>query len=77
VWHTTHARQILTAGQRKPWITPSLFDNTGDDEIVDEYTFGQILGPSEARQILEQHWNTWIVEDDFRAMAAAGLNHVR
>lgn len=31
----------------------------------------------QALNVLENHWNTWIVEDDFRQMKAAGLNHVR
>ncbi|KAF8983682.1 glycoside hydrolase superfamily [Cyathus striatus] len=26
---------------RMPWITPSIFDNTNDSRIVDEWTFGQ------------------------------------
>jgi len=26
---------------------------------------------------LENHWQTWIVEDDFKQIKAAGLNHVR
>jgi len=31
----------------------------------------------QALNVLENHWKTWIVEDDFRQMKAAGLNHVR
>lgn len=30
-----------------------------------------------ATTALEAHWNTWITESDFKAIAAAGLNHVR
>lgn len=30
-----------------------------------------------ATSALKQHWNTWITESDFKAIAAAGLNHVR
>lgn len=26
---------------------------------------------------LEHHWDSWITEDDFRAIAGAGLNTVR
>jgi aryl-phospho-beta-D-glucosidase BglC (GH1 family) len=26
---------------------------------------------------LQNHWKTWMIENDFIAMAAAGLNHVR
>ena len=56
----------------QPWITPSLFDNTGNPDIVDEWTFGQYQNPGTAQQTLVQHWDTWITEDDFKAIAAAG-----
>ncbi|KAF7799222.1 hypothetical protein EIP86_010454 [Pleurotus ostreatoroseus] len=61
----------------EPWITPSLFDNTGNPNIVDEWTFGQLQNRNTALNTLTQHWNTWITESDFAAIAAAGLNHVR
>ncbi|KAG5651667.1 hypothetical protein H0H81_007863 [Sphagnurus paluster] len=61
----------------EPWITPSLFDNTNDSRIVDEYTFGQYQDRTKALNILKNHWDTWITEADFRDIAAAGLNHVR
>ena len=61
----------------EPWITPSLFENTGNEEIVDEYTFNTLQDADTVSRILTQHWETWIVEDDFRQIAEAGLNHVR
>ncbi|KAJ7167407.1 glycoside hydrolase family 5 protein [Mycena crocata] len=61
----------------EPWITPSLFDNTGNGNIVDEWTFGSLQDRGHARDMLTRHWNTWITESDFAAIAAAGLNHVR
>ncbi|KAH8118016.1 glycoside hydrolase family 5 protein [Phellopilus nigrolimitatus] len=61
----------------EPWITPSIFENTGNDDVVDEFTLGQLMNSSYAQEILQQHWASWITEDDFKAIAAAGLNHVR
>ncbi|TFK77419.1 glycoside hydrolase family 5 protein [Pluteus cervinus] len=61
----------------EPWITPSLFDNTGDSRIVDEWTFGQYQSRTTAANTLKQHWDTWITASDFAQIAAAGLNHVR
>lgn len=61
----------------EPWITPSLFDATGNGAIVDEWTFCQLQNKNIARSVLQQHWDTFYTEDDFRAIAAAGLNHVR
>ncbi|KAJ6609397.1 glycoside hydrolase family 5 protein [Mycena sp. CBHHK59/15] len=61
----------------EPWITPSLFDNTGNTNIVDEWTFGSLQSRATATAALTNHWNTWVTEADFAAIAAAGLNHVR
>ncbi|KZT07815.1 glycoside hydrolase family 5 protein [Laetiporus sulphureus 93-53] len=61
----------------EPWITPSIFENTNNSNIVDEYTFGQLQDHDEALSVLQNHWQTWITEHDFVAIKAAGLNHVR
>jgi len=60
----------------EPFIKPSLFSATGDNRVVDEWTFG--LYVDDARSRLQNHWATWITEDDFRQIAAVGyLNMVR
>ena len=56
----------------QPWITPTIFDNTGDDRVVDEWTFGQYVDNSTAHSVLKQHWDTWITENDFAQIAAVG-----
>ncbi|KAB5593471.1 hypothetical protein CTheo_3105 [Ceratobasidium theobromae] len=61
----------------EPWITPSLFENTGNDNIVDEYTFNTLQDAKTVQNVLSKHWDTWIVEDDLKRIAQAGLNHVR
>ena len=62
----------------EPWIKPSMFDDwAGGGGAVDEYTFCQALGKDEAYSRLSAHWNSWITESDFSAIAAAGLNFVR
>ncbi|KZT59079.1 glycoside hydrolase family 5 protein [Calocera cornea HHB12733] len=61
----------------EPWITPSIFDNTGNDGIVDEYTLGQYSDYNTAVNTLRSHWSSWITQSDLQAIAAAGLNHVR
>lgn len=72
----TKVRGVNTGGWfvLEPWITPSLFEGNG---AVDEYTLTQELGKDAALSRLSQHWNSWITQDDFNQMAAAGLNHVR
>ena len=59
----------------EPWITPSIF-SLGDG-VVDEYTYTQALGKDQASSQLTNHWQTWITQADFSAIAQAGLNHVR
>ncbi|PHH53642.1 putative glucan 1,3-beta-glucosidase D [Ceratocystis fimbriata CBS 114723] len=61
----------------EPFMTPSLFDYSKDLGINDEYTLLKHLGPEKGREVLEKHYSTFITEDDFAAIAAAGLDHVR
>ncbi|EPQ54092.1 glycoside hydrolase [Gloeophyllum trabeum ATCC 11539] len=61
----------------QPWITPSFFNATNNTDVVDEYTLGQLVDRDTALQMLQNHWETWITEQDFKDIAAAGLNHVR
>ena len=61
----------------QPWITPSIFIWTNNSAVVDEYTLGKLVDNDVALAMLKQHWETWITEDDFVAIKAAGLNHVR
>lgn len=60
----------------EPWITPSIFENRAAG-VVDEYTLSRSLGQSAASSLLNNHWNTWITQEDFHEIAALGLNHVR
>ncbi|KAI0228471.1 hypothetical protein L0F63_005966 [Massospora cicadina] len=64
----------------EPWITPSLFDpfkKQTDPMVVDEYTFCKFLGPKKATEQLEKHWNSWVTNEDFKALKRAGINYVR
>ncbi|KAF3050617.1 exo-1,3-beta-glucanase [Didymella keratinophila] len=58
----------------EPWITPSIFEGNA---AKDEWTYTEILGKDAAKSKLQDHWNSWITQDDFNQMAKAGLNHVR
>ncbi|KAL5317218.1 hypothetical protein ACEPPN_014313 [Leptodophora sp. 'Broadleaf-Isolate-01'] len=59
----------------EPFITPSLFES--DSSLKDEYSLCKKLGPEKAAATLEKHYATFITEDDFRSIAAAGLDHIR
>ena len=57
----------------EPFISPSMFEGL-DGSIVDEYTFCQNQDRGQAEGRLRGHWESWITEDDFRQIAAAGLS---
>lgn len=64
----------------EPYITPSLFEAFGGSDSskpVDEYHFCETYGKDYASEVLQNHWSTWITEDDFKEMASYGLNFVR
>ncbi|KAK0563213.1 hypothetical protein OC844_002312 [Tilletia horrida] len=63
------------------WMTNYLYRNAPQNEsdfIADEGEWMlAYANRSEAKEILRQHYATWITEDDFRQMKALGLNAVR
>lgn len=62
----------------EPFITPSLFSKfTTHDNVVDEWTLCEKLGPTTAKSTLEQHYSSWVKESTFADIQAAGFDHVR
>ena len=61
----------------EPFITPSLFNYQSNLKIVDEYSLTQHLGPSQAAKTLEKHYSSFINEQSFVEIQAAGFDHVR
>jgi len=65
----------------EPWITPVFFEevNIGDnfDKIVDEWTHAELLDRETYLQRMVTHWDTFVNEEDFAKLAAAGVSHVR
>ena len=51
----------------EPWITPSIFEevNVGENKgkIVDEYTYAQFVDPIFAKNRLERHVSSIILQD--------------
>lgn len=40
----------------EPFLTPDIFEATGDPLVVDEYTYGQKYGSAAAGARLKSHW---------------------
>jgi glucan 1,3-beta-glucosidase len=75
----TPARGVNVGGwlSLEPFITPSLFAYDSKMGIVDEYTLCKHLGPKTAASTLEKHYSTFVTEQTFKDIQAAGLDHVR
>lgn len=76
---TLPARGVNLGGwlSLEPFITPSLFDYDSSLGIIDEYTLVTHLGAASAKSTLEKHYATFVTEQTFIDIAAAGLDHVR
>jgi len=60
------------------WMVGWLWDNNGcnRDQNPGTYKLEQCLG-GRGQQIMNNHWNTFVTEDDFKTMASYNLNAVR
>ncbi|KAF3951398.1 hypothetical protein CMV_022943 [Castanea mollissima] len=56
---------------------PSVFEMTIVNTIQGEYQITNGYGPEKAPQVMQDHWNTYITEEDFRFMSSNGLTAVR
>ncbi|KAF3936973.1 hypothetical protein ABW19_dt0208459 [Dactylella cylindrospora] len=62
----------------EPFITPSYFENYNPNlGVVDEYTLSKHLGAKQTAELMEKHYATFVTEQTFKEIAAAGLDHVR
>lgn len=64
----------------EPFITPKLFEQKIDNHPIpalDEWQLCERLGADEAKRQLKEHYETFIVEEDFQKIAQMGFNHVR
>ncbi|CAE6463281.1 unnamed protein product [Rhizoctonia solani] len=68
----------------EPFISPALYErcNTGGQTVaVDEWTLSECMAKDTANGglegLMEEHYKTFITEEDFAQIAAAGLNWVR
>ncbi|XP_057970786.1 probable glucan 1,3-beta-glucosidase A [Malania oleifera] len=56
---------------------PSVFKMTIVRTIRGEYQITNGYGQDKAPQVMQNHWNTYITDEDFKFMSANGLNAVR
>lgn len=56
---------------------PSVFVLTIANTLQGEFQLTNGYGADKALEVLREHWNTFIVEDDFKFMSETGVNAVR
>nr|XP_031862199.1 uncharacterized protein CI109_002161 [Kwoniella shandongensis]KAA5529271.1 hypothetical protein CI109_002161 [Kwoniella shandongensis] len=80
VWGQHIVRGVNLGGWlvTEPFIVPALYEQYQDStpKAVDEYTLSQAMGADLATK-MEEHYKTFITEEDFALIASAGLNYVR
>ncbi|WVQ81392.1 hypothetical protein IAT38_003516 [Cryptococcus sp. DSM 104549] len=80
VWGQDHVRGVNLGGWlvTEPFIVPALYERYQNTtpKAIDEYTLSQAMGDNLAAE-MEEHYKTFITEEDFAQIAAAGLNYVR
>ncbi|BFG19237.1 hypothetical protein CerSpe_055110 [Prunus speciosa] len=67
------------AGSGSGWGNndPSVFVISFSGKLEGEFQVTNGYGPKKAPQVMREHWNTFIVEDDFHFIITNGLNAVR
>ncbi|KAL1410922.1 hypothetical protein Q8F55_001865 [Vanrija albida] len=79
-WGQDHIRGVNLGGWlvTEPFIVPALYEKYQNvtPNAFDEYTLAQAMGDNLAVE-MEQHYATFITEQDFAEIAGAGLNWVR
>ncbi|KAK5124912.1 hypothetical protein LTR85_001102 [Meristemomyces frigidus] len=62
----------------EPVVTPSFFSGyTTHDNVIDEYTLSETLGSTNALSTIEPHYSSFVTEQTFADIQAAGFDHVR
>ncbi|KAL5128657.1 putative glucan 1,3-beta-glucosidase A [Glycine soja] len=56
---------------------PTIFEMTIVATLQGEFQLTNGYGPNKAPEIMKEHWNTFIVEDDFKFMKSHGLDAAR
>ena len=58
------------------WMYEDWFTGLAGPNAWDEWTFTEALGDN-ATNALEDHWSSWLTNDDIASIASAGFNHLR
>jgi glucan 1,3-beta-glucosidase len=77
-WGSQKVRGVSLGGWLvlESFITPSLYNAAGAG-VVDEWTYCEKLGKTEAKKRLTKHWDSFVTLADFQRLSRSGFNVVR
>jgi len=61
----------------EPWIGSTEWNNMGCGNTNSEFDCTVQLGQAQANSVFQNHWNTWITQNDIWQMQSYGLNTIR
>jgi hypothetical protein len=61
----------------EPWLAETEWQNMGCGAYQSEFDCVSGLGQSAANSAFQQHWGSWITQDDITQMQSYGLNAIR
>lgn len=74
-----HGPNIGSMFLLEKWLTPGMFPDSakGDAELDAVTALVAEMGADGAQKKFEEHWNTWITDDDFSYLQSVGANAIR
>jgi glucan endo-1,6-beta-glucosidase len=61
----------------EPWLAGTEWSNMGCGAYSSEFDCVSALGQNQANAVFQNHWNTWITQNDITQMQSYGLNTIR
>ena len=63
----------------EPYLKPSLFKDVCNSTTcaIDEHSLCEMLGQQRAREVMQEHWATWVTLAELRELKEAGVNALR
>ena len=61
----------------EPWLNQVAWGNMGCGDVRSEFDCVLKLGQGQANAVFQQHWDTWITQNDIAQMQSFGLNTIR
>lgn len=61
----------------EPWMASSTWNSMGCGNQTSEFDCVSALGQDKANSVFQNHWKSWLTQDDINSMTSYGLNTLR